>query len=51
MHAAVVRSFDRPPRYEEFEIPQASGKRDVVVEVLQRACVHECVPRHEESGQ
>ena len=34
MHAAVVRSFARPPRYEEFEIPQASGKNDVVVEVL-----------------
>lgn len=34
MHAAVVRSFDCPPRYEEFEIPQASGKNDVVVDVL-----------------
>ena len=33
MHAAVVRSFDRPPRYEEFETPQASGKNDVVVKV------------------
>jgi NADPH:quinone reductase-like Zn-dependent oxidoreductase len=34
MHAAVVRSFDRPPRYEEFERVQPSGKNDVVVAVL-----------------
>jgi hypothetical protein len=34
MHAAVVRSFERPPRYEDFEIPKASGEDEVVVSVL-----------------
>ena len=34
MHAAVVRAFDRSPRYEELEIPPPSGKNEVVVAVL-----------------
>jgi NADPH:quinone reductase-like Zn-dependent oxidoreductase len=34
MRAAVVRSFDHPPRYEEFVIPPPSGANDVVVDVL-----------------
>ena len=34
MHAAVVRSFDHPPRYETFEPPQARGEHEVVVDVL-----------------
>ncbi len=34
MNAAVVRSFDRPPRYEQFELPRASGENDIVVKVL-----------------
>ena len=33
MHAAVVRSFDRPPRYEEFDVPQPTGKQ-ILVDVL-----------------
>ncbi len=34
MHAAVVRSFDAPPRYESFPTPQASGEREIAVDVL-----------------
>ena len=34
VNAAVVRSFDRPPRYERFEMPEAHGKHEVEVEVL-----------------
>jgi NADPH:quinone reductase-like Zn-dependent oxidoreductase len=34
MQAAVVRSFDRPPRYETFDGPAPSGDHEVVVEVL-----------------
>jgi NADPH:quinone reductase-like Zn-dependent oxidoreductase len=34
MHAAVVRSFDHPPRYETVEAPQASGEHELVVDVL-----------------
>jgi hypothetical protein len=34
MHAAVVRSFDHPPRYETFETPQSRGEHELVVEVL-----------------
>jgi NADPH:quinone reductase-like Zn-dependent oxidoreductase len=34
MHAAVVRSFDRPPRYESFDDPQVSGDDEVIVDVL-----------------
>jgi NADPH:quinone reductase-like Zn-dependent oxidoreductase len=37
MHAAVVRSFDRPPRYEELEAPQPSGEHEIVVDVLAAA--------------
>src|ERR1700749_4463077 len=33
MRAAVVRSFDRPPRYEEFPAPQPSGD-ELLVDVL-----------------
>ncbi|MFC1420032.1 quinone oxidoreductase family protein [Streptacidiphilus cavernicola] len=33
MYAAVVRSFDRPPRYEEFAAPEPTG-RQVLVDVL-----------------
>ncbi|QMU76661.1 zinc-binding alcohol dehydrogenase family protein [Streptacidiphilus sp. PB12-B1b] len=33
MHAAVVRSFDHPPRYEEFATPQPKGDQ-VLVDVL-----------------
>src|ERR1700678_1264834 len=34
MHAAVVRSFDAPPRYETFQTPRPSGEHEIVVEVL-----------------
>ena len=34
MKAAVVRSFDAPPRYEDFDLPSPRGDDDVVVEVL-----------------
>jgi NADPH:quinone reductase-like Zn-dependent oxidoreductase len=34
MQAAVVRSFDRPPRYESFDGLVPSGDNEVVVEVL-----------------
>lgn len=34
MKAAVVRSFDRRPRYESFAAPAPSADNDVVVEVL-----------------
>lgn len=34
MYAAVVRSFDRPPRYEVFATPVASNEHEVVVDVL-----------------
>ena len=34
MHAAVVRSFDRPPRYEEFPAPQPRGEHELLVDVL-----------------
>jgi NADPH:quinone reductase-like Zn-dependent oxidoreductase len=33
MHAAVVRSFDHPPRYEEFATPQPAGG-EVLVDML-----------------
>lgn len=33
-HAAVVRSFGAPPRYEEIALPEPSGDHEVVVEVL-----------------
>ena len=34
MHAAVVRRFDCPPRYEAFDSPVPSGDHDELVEVL-----------------
>ena len=34
MHAAVVRSFDRPPRFETVETPEAGGEHELVVGVL-----------------
>ncbi len=34
MHAALVRSFDRPPRYETFETPVAHGEHELLVDVL-----------------
>ena len=34
MHAAVVRSFDHPPRYETFPTPRPAGPDEVVVDVL-----------------
>ena len=34
MHAAVVRSFDRPPRYETFDTPEPSGEHEIAVDVL-----------------
>jgi NADPH:quinone reductase-like Zn-dependent oxidoreductase len=34
MHAAVVRQFDHPPRYEDFAPPVPSGEREEVVDVL-----------------
>ena len=34
MHAAVVRSFDHPPRYETVDPPETHGEDEVVVDVL-----------------
>jgi NADPH:quinone reductase-like Zn-dependent oxidoreductase len=34
MHAAVVTSFDAPPRYLEFPIPVPHGENEIVVDVL-----------------
>jgi NADPH:quinone reductase-like Zn-dependent oxidoreductase len=34
MYAAVVRSFDSAPQYEEFDTPQPVGENEVLVEVL-----------------
>jgi NADPH:quinone reductase-like Zn-dependent oxidoreductase len=34
MNAAVVTSFDRPPRYQRFEVPQPGGATEVLVDVL-----------------
>jgi NADPH:quinone reductase-like Zn-dependent oxidoreductase len=34
MHAAVVTSFERPPRYETFETPTPAGEHEVLVDVL-----------------
>jgi NADPH:quinone reductase-like Zn-dependent oxidoreductase len=34
MHAAVVRSFDHPPRYESFETPRTTDEDELVVDVL-----------------
>jgi NADPH:quinone reductase-like Zn-dependent oxidoreductase len=34
MHAAVVRSFDHPPRYESYQTPTPSGPGETLAEVL-----------------
>ena len=34
MRAAVVRSFDRPPRYETFRTPEPNGEHEIAVDVL-----------------
>jgi NADPH:quinone reductase-like Zn-dependent oxidoreductase len=34
MHAAVVRSFDHPPRYEAYDTPQPSGPDETLADVL-----------------
>ncbi len=34
MHAAVIRSFDAPPRYETFQTPEPSGEHEIAVDVL-----------------
>jgi NADPH:quinone reductase-like Zn-dependent oxidoreductase len=34
MHAAVVRSFDHPPRYEAFDSPEPTGTDEALVEVV-----------------
>ena len=34
MHAAVVRSFDHPPRYETYDIPEPTGPEQTLVDVL-----------------
>jgi NADPH:quinone reductase-like Zn-dependent oxidoreductase len=37
MHAAVVRSFARPPRYEAIDLPPAGGEHERVVDVVAAA--------------
>lgn len=34
MYAAVVRSFDAPPRYETFQTPEPSGEHEIALDVL-----------------
>jgi NADPH:quinone reductase-like Zn-dependent oxidoreductase len=34
MHAAVVRSFDHPPRYEDYDTPEPGGPDEALVDVL-----------------
>jgi NADPH:quinone reductase-like Zn-dependent oxidoreductase len=34
MHAAVVRSFDHPPRYESYDTPEPAGPEQALVDVL-----------------
>ncbi len=34
MNAAVVRSFEHPPRYEQFEVPEAHGGHQALLDVL-----------------
>ncbi len=34
MHAAVVTSFDEPPHYQEFEVPQPASDDEILVDVL-----------------
>jgi NADPH:quinone reductase-like Zn-dependent oxidoreductase len=34
MNAAVVTSFNRPPRYQQFDVPQPRSEHDILVDVL-----------------
>jgi NADPH:quinone reductase-like Zn-dependent oxidoreductase len=34
MHAAVVTSFDEPPHYQPFEVPQPTSSQEILVDVL-----------------
>ncbi len=34
MHAAVVRSFDHPPRYESYDTPEPAGPEEALIDVL-----------------
>jgi NADPH:quinone reductase-like Zn-dependent oxidoreductase len=34
MHAAVVTSFDEPPHYQEFEVPQPTSDDEIMVDVV-----------------
>jgi NADPH:quinone reductase-like Zn-dependent oxidoreductase len=34
MNAAVVTSFDEPPHYQRFEVPQPAGDQEILVDVL-----------------
>src|SRR4051812_6219758 len=34
MNAAVVRAFDRPPRYEAYAAPEPTGEDEILVDVL-----------------
>jgi NADPH:quinone reductase-like Zn-dependent oxidoreductase len=34
MHAAVVTSFDEPPHYQQFEVPQPTSAQEILVDVL-----------------
>ena len=34
MNAAVVTSFDEPPHYQQFEVPQPTGDDEMLVDVL-----------------
>jgi len=40
MHAAVVRAFDHPPRYEEIDLPPAAGEDALAVDVVAAALHH-----------
>jgi NADPH:quinone reductase-like Zn-dependent oxidoreductase len=37
MHAALVRSFDHPPRYESFDVPPPRGEHEVRIDVTAAA--------------
>ena len=34
MHAAVVRSFDHPPRYETYDVSQTGGPHEALAEMV-----------------
>jgi D-arabinose 1-dehydrogenase-like Zn-dependent alcohol dehydrogenase len=42
MHAAVVTSFDQPPHYQEFDIPQPANDDEMIVDVLAAGLLREC---------